>query len=166
MLKLIPHQSPTWTREALDHLVAHPDGYGMSVDAKLLAEVSELRGAIDGGVPPARGVPPRGRFYTIVDDQKLVGELFVTLVDQIPELSIGIYGECQGQGYAKRAMTMAIEHLATKGHPVVDACVSLRNQNKAPIQAVLLACGFQCRGQASGAEVWQRTAQGPEAESS
>lgn len=139
MIKLKKDNSKNFDLETIDYFFRNREAFCVDVeDVKCLRE-KVLKGECIKRINSERGE----KFYYIMDNDKIVGELWTyRYKEPIEELSIRIFDEYQRMGYATASIKNYIQNHRGENMSLIANCKDINHAHNG-IRKMLLKCGFK-----------------------
>ena len=105
-MKIIKTDTPLWNRQYLEHYMKYRNVYGLELTSETFEQEINL---LEQGLSGRRYAPETECFEIYIETGELAGDITLTEVNHIPEVSIVIFDQYSGLGFAKRALADLIK---------------------------------------------------------
>lgn len=135
---IVKIEKPLWTWQHLEHYLKYQDVYGFELTA---LEIERERDMLKCGLPGRRYAPEVECYDIYAETGELAGDIILTQSDLVPEVSIVVFDQFSGQGFAKRALRALID-LITCRFKKIEAVVKSDNPAICKARYILEGVGF------------------------
>jgi len=140
-MNIIRTDNPLWTWQHLEHYKEYRNVYGPELTGTDIEQEINLMGQ---GFPVRRYAPETECFDIYTEAGELAGDITLTEVNQIPEVSIVIFKQYSGLGFAKKALADLIG-LSKNRYKTFEAVIKSTNPDRNTAQHILENEGFVFR---------------------
>lgn len=137
-MKIIKTDPPLWTWQHLEHYKKYSNVYGLELSTSQMEQEINL---LEQGLPGRRHGPETECYDIYTEAGELVGEITLSQVNHVPEISIVIFKQYSGQGLAKRALAELV-CLSKNNFKTIEAVVKSTNPFRNAVRHILESAGF------------------------
>ena len=137
-MNIIKTDTPLWTWKHLEHYEKYRNVYGLELTSAIIEQEINL---LERGFPSRRYSPETECFDIYTEVGELAGDITLAHGNQISEVSIVIFDQYSGRGYAKRALAALIS-LSQSKFKTIEAVIKSTNPDANAARRILEREGF------------------------